>query len=480
MNDYPELCLDVQITPQPDGRFLLARPDSSAAVRLGPLELRLVTALDGQTPPTELARLATLLTGRALPPEKLQALIQRLAALDLVRLPVLPAIHWLPEDRAHCVGCGNCCHLAVGPLEPFEVQRLLSLPWATTGEAPPPDWLVDEHGVGCTPAELAAAGPEPGERALFLRQRADSACCFLEADNRCQLHRLFGFDAKPVICRTFSLYAVRLPGELRVAAAPSCPGQAAATAAQTVAREAATLGELLYLSRLQAPRLTLHGERRARGPGRADARGPTLGDAPDPLAAFEAELLAGLADQGPDGAGALGRMLGRVAQAGRPGLGPGESAAALLAALARHCTAQLTEELPAFARAQVAELVRLLDAARRTGLTPVTALRPLDPEADGLLRRTLRGLLFTRFHLFRFGLAAGAALLGLLTLLAHQEASRQAAARGGPEVTPAEAAAGIRAVFLAAQALGDVEEFPGIGTRCLAELAELLAGETTA
>lgn len=100
-------------------------------------------------------------------------------------LPVLMP-HW-PQQRWSCHSCGNCCRTLVGHLFADECARIDAQGWETELDVAP--YLKTVFG---------------GE----LNKRADGACVFLDADNRCRMHSKFGEAAKPIACRIFP-FAVR-------------------------------------------------------------------------------------------------------------------------------------------------------------------------------------------------------------------------------------------------------------------------------
>lgn len=105
--------------------------------------------------------------------------------MSSARLPVLPAIA-PPVDAYACTACGSCCRRpwTVG-LSDEERARYAAIDWA-------------EHATHLRGAELWRPF---GARAWSLARDASGACVFLEADGRCLIHRVLGYDAKPESCR---------------------------------------------------------------------------------------------------------------------------------------------------------------------------------------------------------------------------------------------------------------------------------------
>lgn len=111
----------------------------------------------------------------------------------------LPSI---PGQRWSCHSCGDCCRTLVGHLFEHERQRLEAQNWQT---------------------EL---GKEPYVRAggsSVLNKRADGACVFLDAENRCRIHSRFGEEAKPLACRVFPFSIRPAPGGWQASLRFDCP-----------------------------------------------------------------------------------------------------------------------------------------------------------------------------------------------------------------------------------------------------------------
>jgi Fe-S-cluster containining protein len=53
-------------------------------------------------------------------------------------------------------------------------------------------------------------------------QRVDGHCIFLGEDNLCQIHRRFGLEAKPRVCKQFPLVAIRAEEGVRIGVDPAC------------------------------------------------------------------------------------------------------------------------------------------------------------------------------------------------------------------------------------------------------------------
>ncbi|MBM4112206.1 MAG: YkgJ family cysteine cluster protein [Phycisphaerae bacterium] len=112
-------------------------------------------------------------------------------------LQVLP----LPSQRYSCHGCGDCCRDFTVQLSREDLERLERQRWSERlGE----------------PVTIEFRG------ALFLRQRDDGACIFLQADGLCRVHGEFGFDEKPLACRIFPFSFAPQPDDVRVGISFAC------------------------------------------------------------------------------------------------------------------------------------------------------------------------------------------------------------------------------------------------------------------
>lgn len=124
--------------------------------------------------------------------------------------PTLPRT--LPEARWSCHGCGACCTgFAFGPVRDEIIAGLeaadIEAQWAPAAEAP---WKTRQ------------AGPD-GEEAWFLTHR-EGHCVFLEADQRCAVHRLLGPEAKPAFCREYPFLVTRAADGPAVTVRADCGG----------------------------------------------------------------------------------------------------------------------------------------------------------------------------------------------------------------------------------------------------------------
>lgn len=111
---------------------------------------------------------------------------------------------WILRQVFVCRGCGACCRIPDGIVRVSE--REIARIAAFLGE--------DEAAFIAAETELS-----PDRKSLILKSRADGACVYLTADNRCRIH-----PVKPDKCRTFP-YEWTNPDSPHV-----CPGLRVCTA----------------------------------------------------------------------------------------------------------------------------------------------------------------------------------------------------------------------------------------------------------
>ena len=467
MQRFAKLDPDVVWLEEPDRRFLLRHPPSGLELRLGRLEFLVLSGLDGFTSLSELERGIGLVTGRAVRPGTVRRLAEQLARLDLVEIPAEAPLRWLPEDGVHCMGSGDCCQLQVGPLDPLDLDRLRALPWEQAGEVPPDDYLVPARtAMAC--AKLSGEEPEREEEAeedqpFFVRRRSSGACVFLEDDARCQVHRLFGYYAKPSICRVFPLMVVDLGDELRVASSPRCPGAWVCGQARPLEQEVALHGDLLRRSPLRAGPL-IFGEL----PGYAAA------EQERDAAGLEEALLESFRASGSCAQLALAAAIEEIISLLGSRLPPGAAHERWVQKLIEHYQGHMVQAPHPSDRHRIEAMVRLLRSASRLDEDPTLRSFSVLPEVDAMYRRNMRLFLFTRHHLFRFGLVGGLALMARFQLLARAQAAFLALEQGAEVITAQQAFPALRDAFLGALGLGEVEAFPGVGARVLSSLSSKL------
>lgn len=115
------------------------------------------------------------------------------------------------EQRFTCQQCGMCCRSAwivVAPDEVARYRRVDAARWYTDGGA---------AGAAIDPFEPVAHGH------YRIRKRADGACGFLSAKNRCRIHEELGGEAKPLACRVFPFRFHPVEGRPLVTTSASCP-----------------------------------------------------------------------------------------------------------------------------------------------------------------------------------------------------------------------------------------------------------------
>ncbi|HYU42498.1 MAG TPA: YkgJ family cysteine cluster protein [Vicinamibacteria bacterium] len=128
------------------------------------------------------------------------------------------ALHHYAEQRFTCAQCGRCCRrgwdiaLTAGEVEGY--RKAGAAAWYT------------ETDTG-TETETGTVDPfEPlsGHAGHFrIRKRADGACGFLSAENRCRIHEQLGGARKPLTCRLFPFRFHPVEGKAVVSASFCCP-----------------------------------------------------------------------------------------------------------------------------------------------------------------------------------------------------------------------------------------------------------------
>jgi len=109
-----------------------------------------------------------------------------------------------------CGSCGDCCrtyHVRVTEPEKVIIEQQ-NWPAEELGGLPPIVW--DKH-----------------LKAHRLNHRADGACVFLGADNRCRIHAKHGAAAKPMACRIYPFVLVPAGDHWRVGLRFACPSSVA-------------------------------------------------------------------------------------------------------------------------------------------------------------------------------------------------------------------------------------------------------------
>jgi len=113
-----------------------------------------------------------------------------------------------PENRYDCVGCGACCS---GPwaihATDAEKASIEALPWDEIDDPVEPSFK-----------RLRAGTWQLG------KQPDPTRCEFLDAEQRCAIHKHWGAEAKPAMCRRFPFQHVGSDEHVWITANYGCPG----------------------------------------------------------------------------------------------------------------------------------------------------------------------------------------------------------------------------------------------------------------
>ncbi len=124
----------------------------------------------------------------------------------------LPIVTIAQDERWTCRGCGRCCRGNIVPLHEDDLQRLRAQNWEKH-----PDFahqpIIRRQGLF--------------SRHYILAQRGDGTCVFLGEDGLCRIHKEFGFNEKPLVCRMYPLQIVPLEKVAILTLRRSCPVAAA-------------------------------------------------------------------------------------------------------------------------------------------------------------------------------------------------------------------------------------------------------------
>ena len=131
-----------------------------------------------------------------------------------------------------CHGCGICCRGAVVVLNERDLERIRRQGW---------DKDPDFRGKRI----LVRVGLF--DKRYRLAQRNDGTCIFQDADKLCRIHKRFGYDAKPHVCRMAPLQLVPLEKIAYVTLRRYCPS-AAADRGRSLREQLGELCELLKQS----------------------------------------------------------------------------------------------------------------------------------------------------------------------------------------------------------------------------------------
>src|SRR5262245_58838153 len=125
-------------------------------------------------------------------------------ALPIKPLPVI--------ERWDCHQCGACCRGTIVPLSADDLARLKAQRWEERPEFQNTPTVVREGWLGHN---------------YRLAQRDDGRCVFLMADGACRIHKEFGADAKPLVCRMFPMQIVPRESVAYLTLRRACPSAAA-------------------------------------------------------------------------------------------------------------------------------------------------------------------------------------------------------------------------------------------------------------
>ncbi len=137
----------------------------------------------------------------------------------------------IPENW-DCHGCGVCCRGAVVVLNGRDLEQIRRQGWDKDPDFRGKKILVH---VGLF------------DKRYRLAQRNDGRCIFQDADKLCRIHKRFGYDAKPHVCRMAPLQLVPLENIAYVTLRRYCPS-AAADRGRSLREQLDELGELLKRS----------------------------------------------------------------------------------------------------------------------------------------------------------------------------------------------------------------------------------------
>jgi len=205
------------------------------------------------------------------------------------------------EQRFTCQQCGRCCRrgwdIAVTAAE-VEGYRRAGISAA---------YSLTDSGTATATATGASEPLEPfeaipGHAGHFrIRKRADGACGFLSAENRCRIHEQLGGARKPLTCRLFPFEFHPVEGKAILTASFACPTIVANTG-EPVTAQLRPLGALYaeWAREFPEPRRTVE-----------FVAGRPL--APATLGTLREVLRAMLDRTGPDGRRDLRASVGRMA-----------------------------------------------------------------------------------------------------------------------------------------------------------------------
>jgi len=114
-------------------------------------------------------------------------------------------------ERWDCHQCGACCRGTMVPLSADDLTHLKAQRWEERPEFQGTPPVVRDSWFGHN---------------YHLAQRDDGSCVFLMTDGSCRIHREFGGDAKPFVCRMLPLQIVPRANFFYVTLRRACPSAA--------------------------------------------------------------------------------------------------------------------------------------------------------------------------------------------------------------------------------------------------------------
>ena len=226
MSDAPSLVPpirpDLRVEEAPAGGAHLFDPVRDRRIRLDARGLQLVGLMDrAQSPEVLLERIAA--TGRPMAPEALARVLDAFDSLGLLASEDRPDPEAPPEIdpatvpllidpalRFTCASCGSCC---CGVNIPFDRVTLEQLDESRQ------EVLKRELGLEGPPVVVIQDGDD--HSALPLCRTRNGGCVFLEG-RLCGLHRRWGAESKPLVCRAFPLELLRTPRGISVGLQMEC------------------------------------------------------------------------------------------------------------------------------------------------------------------------------------------------------------------------------------------------------------------
>lgn len=152
-------------------------------------------------------------------------------------LATIPLI--IPEDlRFSCQACGSCCvGTNIGPVGEKVMARLKGKKLDDLQ-----DELKAKHGLF-----FASVNPSHPDTILCSNRRG--ACIFLENDGLCKIHRRYGVEYKPEVCRLFPFQFIHTPEGIVVSLQLECREIIQASKGKLVKEQENDIRTLLMISR---------------------------------------------------------------------------------------------------------------------------------------------------------------------------------------------------------------------------------------